>query len=83
MGEAARQSALAKTVPLKEAAKLVSGTESIEEFLTRINDQRDPQTYLGGYTFDVADPYKKRMKVYESAVEEIDELVSTVFSSIN
>ncbi len=77
------RAALAKTVPLKEAAKLVSGTESIEDFLTRINDQRDPQTYLGGYAFDVSDPYKKRMKVYERAVEEIDDLVTTVFSAIS
>lgn len=77
------RAALAKTIPLKEAAKLLNGPESIEDFLTRINTERDPQTYLGGYTFDVSDPYKKRMKVYERAVEEIEELVNTVFSALS
>ena len=77
------RAALAKTIPLKEAAKLVSGPESIEDFLTRINAERDPQTYLGGYAFDVSDPYRKRMKVYERAVEEIDDLVTTVFSALS
>lgn len=77
------RSALAKTLPLKEAAKLVRGTETIEDFLVRINGERDPQTYLGGHAFDVSDPYKKRMKAYERAVEEIDDLVTTVFSSLS
>jgi protein-tyrosine phosphatase len=77
------RAALAKTIPLKEAAKLVSGPESIEDFLTRINAERDPQTYLGGYAFDVSDPYRKRMKLYERAVEEIDDLVATVFSALS
>lgn len=74
--------ALAKSLPLKEAAKLVSGTETIENFLMRINTDRDPQAYLGGNAFDVSDPYRKRMKAYERAVEEIDDLVDTVFSAL-
>lgn len=77
------RAALAKTLPLKEAAKLVNGSQTIEDFLTQINAERDPQSYLGGHAFDVSDPYKKRMKAYERAVEEIDDLVTRVFSSLS
>ncbi|NNE97061.1 MAG: hypothetical protein HKN24_13630 [Acidimicrobiales bacterium] len=74
--------ALKKTLPLKEAAKEIRSGETIEEFLERINARRDPQKYLSVTDLDVADPYKKRLKVYERAVEEIDGLVSTVMSGL-
>ena len=77
------RAALAKSLPLKEAAKLVAGPESVEDFLRRVNTDRDPQRYLGETNYDISDPYKKRMKAYERAVEEIDDLVNTVISSLN
>ena len=74
--------ALKKTLPLKEAAQEIRSGETIEEFLERINTSRDPQKYLSATDLDVADPYKKRLKVYERAVAEIDGLVSTVMSRL-
>lgn len=73
---------LRKTLPLKEAAGIVGPDETIEAFLGRINVDRDPHRYLSETRFDVADPFKKRLKVYERAVEEIDDLVRTVVSRL-
>jgi len=74
--------ALRKTMPLKEAAASIHQGDSIETFLKRVNDSRDPQKYLSAVDLDVADPYRKRLKVYERAVEEIDELVTTVLTRL-
>ena len=74
--------ALRKTLPLKEAAKTIRSGESIDVFLDRVNAARDAQKYLSETELDVADPYKKRLKAYEKAVEEIDALVSIVLDSL-
>lgn len=74
--------ALRKTLPLKEAAGIIRADETIESFLERINTSRDPHRYLSESRFDVADPYKKRLKAYERAVDEIDQLVTTVISRL-
>ncbi len=76
-----RPEALAKTVPLKEAASLVvhlpPGPVTVEDLLAEVNRDRDPRSYLGSQ-WDVDDPYGRRMKVYRKAVDEIDQLVATV-----
>jgi len=74
--------ALRKTLPLKEAAAEVRADDTVESFLERVNASRDPQKYLSAVEFDVADPYKKRLKVYEKAVEEIEGLITTVLSRL-
>jgi protein-tyrosine-phosphatase len=73
---------LRKTMPLKEAAREIRMGDTIEAFLERANATRDPQQYLSAIDLDVADPYKKRLKVYEKAVEEIDGLVTTLLSRL-
>jgi protein-tyrosine-phosphatase len=73
---------LRKTLPLKEAAREIRKGEDIDSFLERLNAERDAQKYLSAVDLDVADPYKKRLKVYEKAVEEIDGLVSTLLSCL-
>ncbi len=72
--------AFPKTVPIKEAAAVISsrvGPVSIEELLEAVNNDRDPREYLGS-KWDVADPYGGRPKEYRRAVEEIADLVATV-----
>ncbi len=73
---------LRKIIPLKEAAREIRKGETIDAFLERINATRDPHKYLSAVELDVADPYKKRLKAYEKAVEEIDGLVSTLLSRL-
>jgi protein-tyrosine-phosphatase len=73
---------LRKIMPLKEAAREIRKGETIDAFLERINGARDPHKYLSVVDLDVADPYKKRLKAYEKAVEEIDGLVSTLLSRL-
>ncbi|MFW2381816.1 MAG: hypothetical protein ACN4GZ_08675 [Acidimicrobiales bacterium] len=73
---------LRKTIPLKEAVREIRKGETIEAFLDRVNTTRDPQNYLSAIDLDVDDPYKKRLKAYEKAVEEIDGLVTTLFSRL-
>ncbi len=75
--------ALRKTMPLKEAAREVRAGDTIEAFLDRVNAVRDPQKYLSVMDLDVADPYRKRLKVYEKAVEEIEGLVTKVLSRLS
>ena len=74
--------ALRKTMPLKEAAQEIRAGDTIETFLERVNQSRDPQKYLSVVDLDVADPYRKRLKAYEKAVEEIDGLVTKVLSRL-
>ncbi|MEM9561228.1 MAG: hypothetical protein AAGA93_01335 [Actinomycetota bacterium] len=80
-----RQEALAKTVPLKEAASVVAGLPpgpvTVDDLLGEINRDRDPRSYLGSQ-WDVDDPYGRRIKVYRRAVDEIDRLVATVIGRL-
>jgi protein-tyrosine-phosphatase len=81
-----RPEALAKTVPLKEAAEIMTaqppGPVSVGALLADVNRDRDPRRYLGSQ-WDVADPYGRRMKAYRQAVEEIDQLVALVIGRLN
>lgn len=78
-------SAFAKIVPLKEAAavldRLAPAKVSIEQFVEELNRDRDPRKYLGT-AWDVDDPYGKRTKAYQRAVEEIDQLVTMVIGRL-
>ena len=75
----------AKIVPLKEAAAVLEHhpepAMSIEDLLAELNRNRDPRQYLGT-RWDVADPYGRRAKAYRRAVEEIDDLVTTVIGKL-
>lgn len=77
--------ALAKSVPLKEAAQLMDrfgpGSVSVDRFLGELNRDRDPLTYLGD-RWDVDDPYGRRAKAYRRAVEEIADLVEVVIGRL-
>lgn len=76
--------AFPKTVPLKEAAAVMSsmpGPVSVEDLLGQVNVDRDPRQYLGS-KWDVADPYGRRIKDYRRAVEEISGLVGQVVGGL-
>lgn len=77
--------AFPKIVPLKEAAAIIGRspepTLSFEDFISDLNNDRDPRQYLGG-KWDVADPYGRRAKAYRSAVDEIEQLVTTVIGRL-
>ncbi len=82
---AMRPDALTKAVPLKEAATAVAGLApgpvSLADLLDEINRSRDHRTYLGS-TWDVADPYGRRIRAYRRAVEEIELLVDQVIGPL-
>ncbi|MEL6985610.1 MAG: hypothetical protein AAFO29_24475 [Actinomycetota bacterium] len=73
--------ALDKALPLKEAAQAIAafppGPVALSDLLGHINQNRDPRSYLGS-TWDVADPYGRRIKAYRRAVDEIEQLVAQV-----
>jgi protein-tyrosine-phosphatase len=77
--------ALAKAVPLKEAAEVVDrlepGQTTVERFLDELDRDRDPMTYLGD-RWDVEDPYGRRARAYRRAVEEIDGLLARVIGRL-
>lgn len=74
-----------KIIPLKEAAAVVERLPqhkvSIEMLLEEVNRDRDPLRYLGT-AWDVDDPYGKRTKAYQRAVDEIEQLVTTVIGGL-
>mgnify|MGYP003419210929 CR=1 FL=1 len=72
--------AFTKVVPLKEAADVMGflpGRLAVSDLLDEVNRSRDPRTYLSK-GWDVADPYKRKLRDYRRAVAEIDELVGQV-----
>jgi len=77
--------AFPKVMPLTEAAKIVrhlgGGQVGIGDLISHANTVRDPTSYLTS-TWDVEDPYKRRLKHYRSAVDEIDGLVDGLFSCV-
>ena len=79
------RNAFSKTFPLKEAAqhmaRLSGPTVSLENFLHVANQERDPRTYLST-KWDVADPYKRKLKDYKKAVVEISELLDIVLGRL-
>lgn len=83
--------AFPKIVPLKEAASVIgewvsrggaSGPIPLEGFIEELNRERDPRQYLGT-RWDVADPYGGRPKHYRAAVDEIEQLVSSVIGRLH
>lgn len=78
-----QSAAFPKIVPLREAAAVMGAVPpgrrvDVEGLLQRINDGRDPTTYLST-KWDVDDPFKRKLKDYRRAVAEIGGLVDDVF----
>lgn len=71
----------AKILPLKEAAARLTGAPptrlELEEFVESVNSSRDPSSYLST-RWDVADPYRRRLRHYRQAVDEIEGLIDVV-----
>jgi len=77
--------AFPKVIPLSEAVYTANnmgvGQIQLGDLVGRINQVRDPMTYLRD-DWDVEDPYKRRMKHYRKAVKEIDGLIEGLFSRL-
>lgn len=78
--------AFPKIVPLREAAAVMTAIPPGERvdavgLLERVNDGRDPTTYLST-KWDVDDPFKRKLKDYRRAVKEIAGLVDDVFGRL-
>lgn len=72
--------AFPKMIPLIDAAARIRPGQSVAEFVDSIAG-RDPMRYLDS-KFDVEDPYKRSMRKYRKAVEQIDGLVATTIGSL-
>lgn len=74
-----------KTVPLREAAEVLAaaaGPQPIDRFVETLGRVRDPSTYLSNQ-WDVADPYRRKLKDYRRAVEDISSLVEGVIGRLS
>jgi protein-tyrosine-phosphatase len=73
--------AFPRILPLKEAAQHMARIPdlrvSLEQFIDEVNRSRDPTAYLST-RWDVEDPYRRKLKHYRQAVEEISGLVESV-----
>lgn len=71
--------AFPKIMPLTEAAAAMreNGPMDPSELVAAINQDRDPASYLST-TWDVDDPYRRKLKDYRRAVVEISGLVDDV-----
>ena len=74
-----------KIIPLKEAAQvahqMMARSIAIPDLVQAVGVQRDASTYLGS-TWDVDDPYNRKRRDYERAVDEIEGLVRTVITPL-
>jgi sulfate adenylyltransferase len=77
--------AFPKVLALKEAAErmrqMPEPEVELSEFLRRVNLGRTPTTYLTS-RWDVADPYRKKLRDYRRAVAEISGLVEAVIGRL-
>ncbi|MEM9891681.1 MAG: hypothetical protein AAF962_12515 [Actinomycetota bacterium] len=71
--------AFPKIMPLTEAAAVIRehGPMVPADLVAAVNRERDPGSYLST-TWDVDDPYKRKLKDYRRAVVEISGLVDDV-----
>lgn len=70
-----------RTLPLKEAAALLSAKPlSVSDFLQNL-DGRDPLAYLDS-SWDVEDPYRRSKRKYKKAVIEIAGYVDDVLRGL-
>lgn len=79
-----QRGAFPKIVPLKEAAQVATGLGrrlTLDDFVGEVNRGRDPRTYLSK-GWDVADPYRRKLRDYRRAVVEIDALVTEVMDRL-
>jgi len=78
------RAAFPKIMPLKEAARAATALGprvSVDDLVDEVNQVRDPRTYLSK-GWDVADPYRRKLRDYRRAVAEIDGLVTEVMDRI-
>lgn len=78
------RAAFPKIMPLKEAARVAADLgprPTLEALLGEVNRARDPRTYLSK-GWDVADPYRRKLRDYRRAVAEIDGLVTEVMGRL-
>lgn len=79
------RSCFGKTVPLREAAEVLAaaaGPQPVQTFIETVRSVRDPSTYLSNQ-WDVADPYRRKLKDYRRAVDEIASLVERVIGRLS
>ena len=74
------QPALAKALPLKEAADRLRTANSLEELLAQL-ESRNLADYLG-VKWDVDDPYKRGKRRYKKMVEEVNGLLGQVITPL-
>lgn len=74
-----------KIMPLKEAAEVMTRHRSARfeaaELIEQVNQDRDPSAYLST-SWDVQDPYNRKLKDYRRAVTEIAGLVDAVIGRL-
>ena len=79
------KSAYPRIMPLTEAAEMARrhGPRSLQpaELVAAVSAERDPASYLTT-SWDVADPYNRKLKDYRRAVTEISGLVEDVFTAL-
>lgn len=78
------RAAFPKIIPLKEAARVavdLGQQVTVDDLLDEVNRARDPRTYLSK-GWDVADPYRRKLRDYRRAVAEIDGLVTEVLDRL-
>jgi protein-tyrosine-phosphatase len=77
--------AFRRILPLKEAAERMAKVPDrkieLDRFIEEINGARDPTSYLAS-RWDVADPYRRKLKEYRRAVGEISSLVDVVLGRL-
>ncbi|MGI9613086.1 MAG: low molecular weight phosphatase family protein [Acidimicrobiales bacterium] len=74
-----------KTVPLREAAQLLAtapGPQPMDRFIEMLSSTRDPSSYLSNQ-WDIDDPYRRKLKDYRRAVDEISSLVEGVIGRLS
>lgn len=76
--------AFPKIMPLTEAASIMRehGPMAADDLVMAVNQDRDPASYLST-TWDVDDPYKRKLKDYRRAVVEISGLVDDVVGRLS
>jgi protein-tyrosine-phosphatase len=78
-------SAFPKIIPIRKAASVIEQidgeTVAMARMVAAVNVDREPVDYLSRQ-WDVPDPYGGRMKAYRRAVDQIDELLTTVIARL-
>lgn len=78
-------SAFPKIIPIRKAAHVIEqldgDTVTMARLVAAVNLEREPADYLSRQ-WDVPDPYGGRIKAYRRAVDQLDELLTTVVARL-